>query len=213
MRYYATLFKVKNIIATAFIIFLLVQALYGSEIKALIGLNSSKYLFSDSTDALGQQRKTGVNFGFGWAYKLNKNMKLEVNAMFNQKGAKVTITNTSENVILGVYKNSSIGVPCFFKYQFREKASPYVAFGPEFVFITSHHLFFPETNVDYDLGDLTKNFILGFNAVLGYEYPFEKWTLFAEVRYNNWLGSFLIDSQSTVKSDSFVLLIGGIYYL
>jgi len=210
---YANLMLMKKRITLLLTFYIFAQAMHAYEIKALLGFNSSKYLFSDSTNSLEQQRKTGMNFGFGWVYKLNKNMKLELNAMFNQKGAKVTITNTSVNVILGVYKNSSIGVPCFFKYQFMEKASPYVAFGPEFVFIISHHLFLPETNEDYNLGDMTKNFILGFNAVLGYEYPFEKWTLFAEVRYNNWIGSFLDDSQGTVKSDSFIFLIGGIYYL
>jgi opacity protein-like surface antigen len=200
-------------IAVFFSLFVIWQSLPAHEVKALLGFNSSKYVFSDSTAALEQQRKSGVNFGFGWAYKLGKNMKVEIDAMFSQKGANVTISNTSESVIVGVYKNSSIGIPCFFKYQFMEKRSPYVSFGPEFVFITSHHLVLPETNADYDLSDMTKKFVLAFNAAIGYEYPLKKWTLFAEIRYNNWLGSILKDSQGTVKSESFIFLVGGIYYL
>jgi opacity protein-like surface antigen len=213
MGYCVTLSQMKDKIATAFIIFLLVQGLCASEIKALIGLNSSKYLFSSSTDSLEQQHKSGMAFGLGWAFSLNKNMKLEINAMFNQKGTKVSITYSPEAIVSGVYKNSSIGVPCLFKYKFKEKTSPYFAFGPEFVFITAHHLIFSESKEDFDLRDTTKKFILAFNALLGYEYPIGKWGLFAEVRYNRWLSNFLIDPEESVKSESFVFLLGGVYYL
>jgi opacity protein-like surface antigen len=191
----------------------LVQAAYASEIKAMVGLNSSKYLFSGSTDSLDQQQKPGMAFGLGWAFSLNKNMKLEINAMLNQKGAKVSIADSPDSVVSGVYKNSSIAIPCFFKYQFREKTSPYLAFGPEFVFITAHHLVFSESKETFDLRDMTKKFILAFNALLGYEYSFGAWGLFAEVRYNRWLSNFLIDPEDTVKSQSFVFLLGGVFYL
>jgi hypothetical protein len=203
----------KDKFATAFIIFFLVQALCASEIKALIGLNSSKYLFSSSTYSLEQQYKSGMAFGLGWAFSLNKNMKLEINAMFNQKGTKISIGASPDTMVSGIYKNSSIGIPCFFKYKFWEKAAPYFAFGPEFVFITAHHLIFSESKEKFDLRDTTKKFILAFNALLGYEYPIGKWGLFAEVRYNRWLGNFLIDPEDSVKSESFVFLLGGIYYL
>jgi hypothetical protein len=203
----------KNKIATAFLIFLLAQAAYTSEIKALIGINSSKYLFSSSIDSLDPRQKSGTAFGLGWALSLNRNMKLEINAMFNQKGSKVIIANSSDTVISGTYKNSSIGFPCFFKYQFKKKASPYFAFGPEFIFITSHHLVLSESEENFDLHDNTKKFVLAFNALLGYEYPIGQWGLFAEVRYNRWFSNFLDDPEITVKSESFVFLIGGVYYL
>lgn len=213
MRCCATLNQMKSKIATAFMIFLLVQTAHASEIKAMIGLNSSKYLFSSATDSLDQQQKSGMAFGLGWAFSLNKNMKLEISAMLNQKGAKVAIANSPDDIISGIYKNSSIGIPCFFKYQFKEKASPYFAFGPEFVFITAHHLVLSESNGDFDLRNMTKKFILAFNAALGYEYSFGTWGLFAEVRYNRWLSNFLIDPEDTVKSESFVFLLGGVFYL
>jgi hypothetical protein len=196
-----------------FFIFLLIRAVYSSEIKALIGLNSSKYLFSNSLDSLEQQQKSGMAFGLGWAFSLNKNMELEINAMFNQKGAKVSIVDSQDTVVSGVYKNSSIGFPCFFKYKLKQKASPYFACGPEFVFITAHHLVFSENKNDFDLRAMTKKFILAFNAALGYEYSFGAWGLFAEIRYNRWLSNFLIDPEDTVKSESFVFLLGGTFYL
>ncbi|MBN2400669.1 PorT family protein [candidate division KSB1 bacterium] len=202
-----------NKIATVLLLFLLTQTMPANDIKVMLGLNSSTYVFSSSTDSLDQQHKSGLAFGLGWAYSLNKNMKLEINAMFNQKGAKVSIINSPNAIVSGVYKNSSIGIPCFFRYQYKEKASPYFSFGPEFVFVTSHHLFLTESNESYNLSDMTKKIILAFNALLGYEYPIGKWGLFAEIRYNYWFSNFLNDPEALVKSQSFVFLLGGVYYL
>lgn len=203
----------KNRIITIFFVFFLAHVMDANEIKVLLGMNSSNYMFSNSTDLLQTQQKIGMAFGLGWAFSLNKNMKIEIDAMFNQKGTKATITYTADTVIPAVYKNSSIAIPVFFKYQFREKASPYFSFGPEFVFITSHHMIFPESNGEYDLSDNTRKLILAFNAAIGYEYPIGKWGLSAEIRYNHWFSSLLIDPEAAVKSSAFTFLLGGIYYL
>ena len=203
----------KNKIATVILLLLLSQIAPASEIKAMVGMNSSKYLFSSEIDSLNRQQKTGFGFGFGWAFNLNRNIKLEIDALYSQKGAKASIIFTPDKTVSGYYKNTSIGIPFFLKYQFKEKASPYIALGPEFVFITSHHLIFPESNGDYDLGDNTKKFVLAFNAILGYELPISQWRLFAEVRYNRYLGNFLIDPEASVKNESITFFLGGVYYL
>ena len=203
----------KNKIAAAFFLIFLVQTASASEVKAMFGLNSSKYVFSSSTQSLEQQSKSGMAFGVGWAFTFAPNMKLEVNAIYGQKGAKVAITNAPAETVSGIYKNTTLGLPIFFKYQFKENASPYFAFGPEFALITSHHLVLTESKMDYDLSATTKKFILAFNALLGYEIPFGPWGLFAEVRYNRWLSNFLDDPINTMKSESFVFMIGGVYYL
>jgi hypothetical protein len=203
----------KNKIAAALFLFLLAQATLANEIKAMIGMNSSKYLFSSEINTLNQQQKTGLTVGLGWAFKLSQNMKLEINALYSQKGAKASIAYTPETTVSGFYKNTSIGFPFFFKYQFKDKASPYIAFGPEFVFIVSHHFIIPESGDDLDLLDNTKKFVLAFNALLGYEWPIGQWSLFAEVRYNHWLSNFIIDPVVTVKSEAFIFLLGGAYYL
>jgi len=100
-----------------------------------------------------------------------------------------------------------------FKFGNKEKASPYAALGPEFVFIVSHHLKIPESGDDFDLLDNTKKLVLAFNALLGYEWPIGQWGLFAEIRYSRWLNNFLIDPEATVKSESIAFLLGGVYYL
>jgi hypothetical protein len=85
--------------------------------------------------------------------------------------------------------------------------------GPEFVFILSHHLHFPEGGNSVDISDNTRKFIVAFNVLLGYEYPIGQWSLFAEIRYNRWLGNFLTPADAAVKSESMAIMLGCIYYL
>jgi hypothetical protein len=213
MHYYVILKKMYKKISVVFFFFLLTQAMPANEIKAIIGMNWNKYLFSGEINSLNRQQKTGFDVGMGWAFNLNQKMKLEINALYSQKGAKASIEYAPDITVSGFYKNTTIGFPIFFKYQFKDKASPYIALGPEFSFITSHHLIFPESEEDFDLLDNTKKFILAFNAILGYELPIGQWGFFAEVRYNRWLSNFLIYPETTVKSESFTFLLGGVYYL
>lgn len=210
---YDTLKWMKNKITAALFLFLLTQAAPASEIKAMVGMNLSKYLFSTEINFLNRQQKTGFEFGLGWAFNLNLNIKLEINALYSQKGAKASITYTPDIIITGYYKNTTVNFPIFFKYQFKDKASPYIALGPEFVFVTSHHLIFPQTGDNLNLSDNTKKFVLAVNTLLGYEFPVGQWSLFAEIRYCRWLSSFLIDSEATVRSESITFLLGGVYYL
>jgi hypothetical protein len=210
---YANLNQMNKTIAAALFLLLLVQAAPANEIKAMVGMNWSKYLFSGETDSLNSLQKTGFTTGIGWALDLKTNIKLEINLFYSQKGSKVSLPYTTEKSVSGIYKNTTIGFPFFFKYKFKEKASPYAAMGPELIFVLSHHLKIPESGDDFDLLNNTRKFVLAFNALLGYEWPIGQWGLFAEVRYNRWLSNFLVDPEAKVKSESFAFLLGGIYYL
>lgn len=202
-----------KIITVAFSLFLLTQAALASEIKAMIGMNWSKYLFSGEINSLERQQKTGFGMGLGWALDLNKNLKFEINILFSQKGAKAALPFATDKDISGIYKNSTIAFPFFLKYKFKDQASPYAALGPEFIFIVAHHLQIPESEDDFDLLDNTKKFVFAINTLLGYEWPMGQWGLFVEIRYSRWLSNFLIDPEAKVKSESFTFLIGGVYYL
>jgi hypothetical protein len=202
----------KKILAALFL-FLLALAAAASEIKAMIGPNWNKYLFSSEISSLNRQQKTGFNIGLGWAFALNQKMKLEVNALYGEKGAKASLEYAPGKTIPGIYKNTAISFPIFFKYQLKEKASPYAALGPEFVFIVSHYLRISASEDNIDLSDNTKKFVLAFNVLLGYEWPIGAWGLFAEIRYNRWLSNFLIDPEATLKSESVAIMLGGVYYL
>ena len=199
----------------AFIFFMFTLTMYtpAREIRAMIGLNSSKYLLSSDINSLTHEQRTGVGLGLGWAFPLNQRMKLEIEAQYSLKGAKTALAYAPGQTIQGIYRNSSLGIPFLFRYQLKEKRTPYVAIGPELVFLLSHHLKIPATGESINLIDHTKKFVLAMNAKLGYELPFERWGLFAELRYERWLSNFLADVEATVKSESLCLLIGGVYFL
>jgi len=202
----------KKILVMLFLV-MLIRAVQASEIKAMVGPNWSKYLFSSEIDSLARQQKTGYGIGLGWALALSRKMKLEVNALFNEKGANAALEYSPGKTIPGLYKNTSISFPFLYKYQFQEKASPYVALGPEIVFILSHYLQFPTDGEKLDISDNTRKNVLAINFVLGYEYPLGQWSLFAEIRYNRWLSNFLTGSEASVKSESVAIMLGGVYHL
>jgi opacity protein-like surface antigen len=183
------------------------------EIRAMFGLDSNKYIFSSDIDALTHEHKGGSDFGLGWSFTLNPRMKLEAEVQYAKKGAKTTLAYIPGHTLQGIYRNTSIGIPILFRYQLKERRTPYAAIGPEIVFLLAHHLEIQETGENYDLSEYTKKTVLAFNAILGYEFSFSRWGMFAELRYERWLGNFLVDAQATAKSESLCLFIGATYYL
>ena len=210
---YATFSPMNNKIKAALFLFLLSLAAQASEIRALVGTNWSKYLFSGEINYMNRQQKTGFGIGLGWALALNRKMKLEVDALFAEKGAKASLEYSPGNTLPGIYKNTSIAFPFLFKYQLNEKATPYAALGPELVIIVAHHLRLPESGDNINIADNTRKIVLAYNILLGYEWPVGAWGLFAEIRYNRWLGNFWIDPQASAKSESVAIMLGGVYHL
>ncbi len=199
----------KHWITTAVLLLLLVAAAPAAEIKLLLGMNSSKYLFSDDVTSLNLKQKSGLTLGLGYDFEINPKMVLEADVVYGEKGARSELAFAPGSSIAGIYRNASLGIPLLFKYKLNPGASPYAALGPEFVFILSHHLEIPELEETLDISDNTKKFVLAFNILLGYELPLGQWRLFAEVRFNRWLGNFLVDPEATASTESVSLVIGG----
>jgi hypothetical protein len=208
-----TLGRMRIKIFQMLLVVLLGRMAMANEVKFLIGMNSSKYLFSSEISSLNHQQKTGLATGMGWAMNFKTNFEFEINLLYSQKGAKVELPFGTDKSVSGIYKNSSISLPLLLKYQLNDKASPYAAMGPEFVFILSHQLKIPASGDSFPLLDNTRKFIFAFNILLGYEWPIGKWGFFAEVRYNRWLSNFWVDGHGTVKSEAVAILLGSIYYL
>ena len=122
-----------------------------NEVKFIIGMNSSKYLFSSEIDSLNRKQKTGLAAGLGWAMDIKTKIKFEINLLYSQKGAKVELPFGTDKSVSGIYKNSSLSFPLFIKYQLHDKASPYAGLGPEFVFILSHQLTDPRQRGQFSL--------------------------------------------------------------
>jgi hypothetical protein len=183
------------------------------EVKALLGVHSSKYLFSSEITSLNRQQKSGLAFGLGYAWEIVAKMKLEVQALYGEKGARASLAYMPGETITGTYRNVTIAVPIFVSYRFREGATPYAALGPEFNFVLSHELAIPGYQEVFDLSDNTRKMVFAVNAALGYELPLGRWGLFAELRYNRWLSSLLKGPEAAVKGEAVSFLIGGIYFL
>jgi len=104
--------------SAVFFLFLFTRTIQANEFKAMIGLNSSKYLFTAALSSLNSQQKTGVTLGLGWAFDLDRKIKLEVNALYSKGGAKASMAYPPDQSLSGYYRNTSMALPIFLKYQF-----------------------------------------------------------------------------------------------
>jgi len=208
----ATFMPMKKKIASVLFL-LLAHALAASEIKGLIGINWSKYLFSADATDLELRNKIGSRIGLGWALDLNLQLQVEIDALISKRGAKTELTYAPGQSISGIYTHTAISVPILFKFKLKRGASPYAALGPEFAFILSHRLQLPDSQESFDLSDNTKKFMLGFEALLGYQLPAGSWRIIAELRYGRWFSNLMKLPEPQAKSESFSFLLGGVYVL
>jgi opacity protein-like surface antigen len=208
----ATFNPMKNAMITVLLTLLLAQAAPANEVKAMLGIQASKYLFSSEITNLNRQQKTGLAFGLGYAFAINPKMTLEAHAAFMAKGSRASLEFAPGETASVTYSNQVLALPLFFEYRLKEGATPYAAIGPEFNFILAHRLV-PEHGESIDIADNTNKFIFAINVALGYELPCGQWGLFAEVRYNRWLSDLMKGPDASVKGESVSILLGGIYYL
>lgn len=189
------------------------QAVRGGEVKALLGIHSSKYLFSSEVTTLERRQKTGLALGLGYAVAVASRLKLEAQAILSEKGAKAAIAYAPGKTAQGTYRNTALALPIFVSYHLREGATPYAALGPELNFVLAHKLVLPEYEESVDIADNTNKIIFAIHAALGYELPLERWGAFIEVRYNRWLSDLWKSPEATVHSESLSVVLGAIYYL
>ncbi len=192
---------------------LLPLPLAGGGIKTLLGLHSSKYLFSSEVNSLNRQGATGLGFGAGYALDLAPKIQLEAHVLFGSKGAKAVLAFAADGKTEATYRNTALSLPLFISYRFRPRATPYVALGPEINLLLSHELSIPEYPEPFDLGDATQKLVFAFNVAAGYELPLGRWGLFTEIRYNRWVSDLLKGAEAAVNVEAVSFLIGGIYYL
>jgi hypothetical protein len=207
------LHPMNNKILVAILLVLLTRTAQAGEIKAMVGPSWNKYLFSSEISSLTRQQKSGICLGLGYAYEINPRMRLEANVLYNEKGAVTQLEYVPGKTTSGTYSNHSLALPFFFQYRLKEGPTPYAAVGPEFDLILTHKLTIPEYEESFDLSDNTRKFILAFNLALGFELPLGRWGLFAEARFNRWLSSLWKTTDTSVKSESVSIVLGGIYYL
>jgi opacity protein-like surface antigen len=208
----ATFNLMKKAMLAVLLTLLLAQTAPADEVKAMLGIHTSKYLFSSEITYLNRQQQTGLSFGLGYAFEINSKIMLEAHAAFMAKGAKASLEYAPGKTVSATYSNQALALPFFFKYRLKEGATPYAAIGPEFNFILAHRLT-PERGESINISDNTNKFVFAINIALGYELPLGQWGLFAEARYNRWLSDLMKSPDASVKGESVSFLLGGVYYL
>ncbi len=190
---------------------LAVRALMADEVKALLGIHSSRYFFSSEVTSLERRQKTGLGFGLGYARKIAPRLMLEGRVVIREKGAKAAIAYAPGKEALGTYRCSVLSVPLLASYRLRDGASPYFAFGPEFDLVLSHKLRLSGNEESADITDNTNKLMFGIAAALGYALPLERWGAFVELRYDRWLSDLWKSPAAKVSGETVSLLAGVAY--
>ncbi len=207
-----------------FLSLIFVSRLYAHEIKFMLGGTISKYEVStevyydsdkgdDYTSEISDKR--GFLFGCGVEFALTRNVLIEIDGLYFQKGSR--IQRFYSNIEIPVYPQNYtlhvISIPLLLKIKFLSGSSPYVLGGGEFSFILSHE-FRSHGNgraaERASIKEFTPSFDYGLVLGAGFEVKMEKTSFFIEGRYypgqrNIIKGS--IDWEST-KITSVALILG-----
>ena len=190
---------------------LAVRGLMADEVKAMLGVHSSKYFFSSEVTSLARRQKTGLSVGLGYAREIAPRLMLEGRAVFLEKGAKTAIAYAPGKEALGTYRCSVLSVPLLACYRLRDGASPYFAAGPEFDLVLSHKLRLAGSEDSIDISDNTNKIMFGIAAALGYAVPLERWKGFVELRYDRWLSDLWKGPAAKAGGETVSLLAGAAY--
>ncbi len=210
-----------------FLSLIFVSRLYAHEIKFMLGGTISKYEISpavyfdsDKGDNYTYEisDKRGFLFGCGIEFALTRNVLIEIDGLFFQKGSRIQrfYSNIEIYVLPQSYTLNVISIPLLLKIKFLSDSSPYILGGGEFSFILSHGFKTIFNEYDEHAGDwtskkeFTKSFDYGLVLGIGFEVKMETTSFFIEGRYypgrrNIIKGS--IDWEST-KVTSVAIILG-----
>ena len=141
-----------------FLSLIFVSRLYAHEIKFMLGGNISKYEISPEVyygSVRGYEfeytyeisNTKGFLFGCGIEFALTRNVSIEIDGLYFQKGSSIQklyspLESPLENLaiidLLLSYNLEGISIPLLLKIKFLSGSSPYILGGGEFSFILSH---------------------------------------------------------------------------
>ena len=160
--------------------------------------------------------KQGLLVGGGIEFSFSKNIALEVDILYFQKGSDRRLRRDGVPYIKTDFKLREISLPIFLKLRLRRTSTPYLLGGFEFAFILSHDSTEVEIDlveqepIERDLGVSTKSF--DFVTVLGagIEMNIQGVTFFVEGRYHLGMKNIISGYYplESIKTKSEVLLFG-----
>jgi opacity protein-like surface antigen len=190
----------------------------------MLGGNLSKYVISPEVyydSVLGDDytyeisNKKGFLLGCGIEFALTRNVSIEIDALYLQKGTNAHKSYSSLEIYVAPqsYTLHVISIPLLLKIKFLSGSSPYVSGGGEFSFILSHgytSILDGLTGDWISIKEFTQSFNYGLVIGGGYEVKMEAISFFIEGRYYHGLRNIIkgsIDWEST-KTRAVALILG-----
>jgi opacity protein-like surface antigen len=205
----------------------LVSESFAQEFKLLGGNTFSQYTFAPETyygfdweSGLEFKRTSSLKKGFliggGIEFFFTRNIGVEIDLLYFQKGSNSEVLRQGIPYIKTDYNLEVFSVPFLLKVKLRPDSSPYILGGFEFSLIFAHNskmslVELPgQDRYEANLNERTKNF--DFAVVLGggFEIKMQGFSFFIEGRYNLGMRNIISDYYpiESIKTKSEVLLFG-----
>ena len=198
---------------------------YAHEIKFMLGGNLSKYEISPEVyydSVLGDnytyeiRSKKGFLLGAGIEFNLTRNISLEVDALYLQKGTEAQKFYSLIEIYLAPQKYTLhvVTLPILLKIRFLRGSSPYILGGHEWSLVLLHGVrpfFDGQTGDRISVTESTETLESGLVYGGGFEIKLKKISFFIEARYHYGLNNIIKGNQidwETAKTRTIVILAG-----
>lgn len=200
---------------TLFIILsiVLVSKLYAQELKFIGGASLSKYNIwpevyfdFDMGDEYSYEinYKRGFLLGCGIEFTLTRNIAIEIDGLYFQKGSKVQRIYSHIEIYVDPknYSLNVVSIPTLLKIKFLPGSSPYVLGGGEFSIILSHD--------EVDIKENYESFDYGLVFGAGFEMKMPGASFFIEGRYHLGINNIIKDpvGDESIKTKAIVAIVG-----
>jgi hypothetical protein len=204
-----------------------VSETFALEFKFFVGNNFSQYTFAPETyygfdweSGLEFRRTSNLKRGFlgggGIEFFFTRNIGVEIDIMYFQKGSNSEVLRQGSPYTKTDYNLEVFSLPFLLKVKLRPNSSPYILGGFEFSCIFSHNSkmsveeLLGQDRYEANLNERTKNF--DFAVVLGggFEIKMQGFSFFIEGRYHLGIRNIISDlfPLESIKTKSEVLLFG-----
>lgn len=171
----------KKALLSIFLLVLVTQA-YPADFKILGGVSLSRTTGPITRADMGYlytphpEFGAGLVAGAGVEFSLNKNLVLEADALFLQKGSRIGYQLLSSHSLTRI---NELSIPVLIKVLFWPGTSPYILAGPEVAFV---------------LTDGTKSLDYGVVGGIGFQKRFGGFGISLEARYHHGLRDLMSDA-------------------
>jgi opacity protein-like surface antigen len=150
---------------------------YPADFKIIGGLSLSKsteYMDPGGLPgpSLQAQYRSGFAVGGGVEFSLARNLALEVDAIFNQKGTRIRLQENDDPPVYWMVRINELSIPVLAKVRLKPGTSPYILAGGELAFV---------------LTDAAKSVDYGLVGGIGFRKQLNKIGMSLEARYHHGL--------------------------